>query len=309
MERKFLHMDADESIFFSRQLEHVKSKSYDVKYADLKARKLIPVSSDAGPGAETIKYEQYDQVGVAKILASYADDLPRADVKGKEFVGVIRGLASSYGYSLQEIRAAKFAGKPLEQRKANAAKRAILQKENSIAFFGDSNHNLRGLINHPNISSTTVAADGTGATTTFSTKTPAQIVRDLHKVVNFVVENTKGVEIPNTLLLPLTQYNYIASTPWSTSNDGKTILQHFLETSQYVKNVDWINELKGAGAGGTDRMLTYRRDPDALTLEIPQDFEQLDVEQRNLEFIVPCHSRIGGVLVYYPLSIAYVDGI
>ena len=309
MGQKFIHLDADESIFFARQLEFVKSKSYDVKYAELKARSLIPVSSEAGPGADTIKYEQFDQVGMAKIISSYADDLPRADVKGKEFISPVRSIADSYGYSVQEIRSAKMAGKPLEQRRANAAKRAILQKENALAFLGDSSNGLIGFINHPSISSTTIAADGTGSATTFASKTPAQILRDLNKLANFIVENTKSVEIPDTLLLPVAQYNLIFSTPWSTTGDGETIGQLFLKNSPYIKNVDWVNELKGVGAGSTDRMIAYKKDPDHLTLEIPQDFEQFEAQPRNLEYVIPCHERFGGVIIYYPLSVAYVDGI
>lgn len=308
MTRKFLHLDANESIFFQRELEFVKSKSYDVQYPELKARSLIPVSFEAGPGAETITYEQYDQVGMAKIVSSYADDLPRADIKGKEFTSRVRSLADAYGYNIQEIRAAKMAGKPLEQRKSNAAKRAMMQKEDAIAALGDADYGLLGLINHPNISTTTLPADGTGASTLWANKTALLILRDLNKVANFIVENTKEVERPNTMLMPVEKYNYIKSTPVG-DNADKTILKFFLENNEYIKEVVPWNKLKGAGAGGLDRMIAYDKNPEKLTLEIPQDFEQLDVEQRGLEFLVPCHSRCGGVIIYYPLSVVYADGL
>ena len=99
------------------------------------------------------------------------------------------------------------------------------------------------------------------------------------------------------------------NTPWSSANDGKSILKLFLENNEYIKNVFSVPRMKGAGAGGLDRMAVYRRDPDALTLEIPQDFEMLEEQARGLEYVTPCHSRIGGVIVYYPLSIAFADGI
>lgn len=305
---KLLHLDADESIFFQRELETVKSKSYDKKYPELKARQLIPVSYDADPADETIVYEQYDAVGMAKVIASYADDIPRADIKGKEFVSVIRGLASSYGYNIQEIRKAAKTGKPLATRKAEAAKKALMELEDKIAFQGDSNYGLVGFFNHPNISSTTIANDGSGSSTTFATKTAAQILRDLNKIVNYIVENTKEVEKPNTLLLPTAQYNLINSMPIG-DNVDKTILKFFLENNSYIKEVVSVPKLKGAGDMASDRMIAYVKDADHLTLEVPQDFEQLDVEQRNMEKIVPCHMRTGGVLIYYPLSVAYVDGI
>ncbi len=308
MSKRFANMDADESIFFEKQLSQVKSATYDVKYANLKARTLFPVSKEINPGAEVILYEQYDSVGMAKVIASYGDDLPRADIKGKEFTAKVKSLGASYGYSLQEVRAAKFAGKPLQQRKAEAAKRAILQKENSIAFFGDSAFGLGGFISAPNITSVTIPNDGTGSSTLWSAKSAEQIIRDMHLVANTIVETTKGVEIPDTLLLPIEQYN-LAATKKVGVDSNMTALKFFLETSPYIKQVEWVNELKDAGTASAEVIMAYRRDPMALTLEIPQDFEQLDVQERNLEFLVPCHSRTAGVLVYYPLSIAKGEGI
>lgn len=304
---KFQNLDANESIFFARELEFVKSNTYDVLYPELKARKLLPVSNEAAPYADAIVYQQFDQVGVAKIIAGYQGPLPRADIKGKEFINPIKSLGCSYGYNIMEVRKSAALGKKLEQRKANSAKRAIAQKENDIAFLGDSDAGLSGFLNHSSISEITIPNDGSGSSKLWSTKTNAQILRDLHLMASRPVETTKGVEIPDTLLLPLTAFNLIASTPWSTSNDGKTILAVFLEQSQYIKQVDWLNELETAGAGNLRRMMSYKRDPMKLTLEIPQEFEQLDPQAVGLEFEIPCHSRIGGVLIYYPLGVSYGD--
>lgn len=305
--QKYVNLDSGETIFFARELELIKSKSYDVKYADLKARSLLPVSGEAGPGAESITYRQYDHLGVAKLISSYANDLPRSDVKGREFTSPVRSLGASYGYNLQEVRAAKMVGKPLEQRRANAAKRAVMQLENTIAFKGDSASGLGGFISNPNYSVVSVGA-GAGGGTTFKTKTPDEILKDLNQVANTPFSVTLGVEMPDTLLLPLDQYTLISSTARSANSDT-TILEYFLKNNPFIKSVDWLNELKGAGLGGSDAMMAYRKDPDALTLEIPQDFEQLPVQEKGLEFEIPCHSRIGGVLIYYPLSIARGDGI
>ena len=99
------------------------------------------------------------------------------------------------------------------------------------------------------------------------------------------------------------------TTPMSATIPNVTILEYFLRTSQYVKSVDVWNKLAGAGSGGVDRMVAYRRDPDALELIIPQEFEQFAPQQEGLEWQVPCHARCAGVVSYYPLSIAYGDGI
>ena len=302
------HLDADEGIFFTRELEFVKSAAYDKKYAAYKARTLIPVSNEVPNYAETIVYEVYDHVGMAKLITGYSDDIPMVDVKGIQVTNPVKSMGVSYGYSIQEIRKAKGTGKKLDQRLANAAKRACLQLENKLALLGDANVGFLGFLNHPNVPTATLPADGTGATVTWSTKTPAQILRDLNLVANKVVEQTLGVEIPNTLLLPLSAFNYLTATPWSTGNDGKSLMKQFMDNQQYIKQIEWMSELETAGAGATRRMMAYRRDPEAVTMEVPQDFEQFDPQPRNLRFVVPCHQRFGGVIFYYPLSAVYADG-
>lgn len=306
-------MDSSESLFMLRQLDYIKQQTYDIKYPQLKARQLFPVSSEADPGAEKIFYRQYDQTGLAKIISNYADDLPDADVIGQEFFAAVKTLGASYKWSIQELRAAVYGNVPLEQRKANAARRAIAQKENSLAFKGDAATGLVGLFTAPNITSVTIPNTGTGSTTQWVNKTPDQILYDLNLVANTIVSTTFGVEEPDTTLLPLSQFNYISSTARSANSDT-TILNYFLQNNPYIKQVEWVNELKGAGTSGSgggpyDRMYSYRRSPEALTLEIPSDFEQLELQKKNLVFKVPCIERYAGLLVYYPLSLAFGDGI
>lgn len=311
----FVKLDAAENIFFTRELEKIKSQSYDIVYAGQKAFELIPVSTDAGAGTEIITYQQYDRTGFAKIIANYADDLPRVDVKGKEFSSRVRSVGNSYGYSLQEIRAARQAGKPLEQRKANAAVESMRLKWNQIAFYGDANYNLQGWFSNTNIPHGTAPADGTSSATTLASKTPDKVVRDLNTCVNNVAVQTKGVERANTLVMPLAQYTYIASTRMGDGSDV-TILQFFLKNNPFITSVEWAEELDSAqlSANGIstftgDVMIAYNKSPDKMTLELPVSFEQLPVQEEGLEFVVNCHSRIGGVLIYYPLSQYIMDGI
>jgi hypothetical protein len=119
---------------------------------------------------------------------------------------------------------------------------------------------------------------------------------------------TYGREIPDTLLLPLTQYNHIANTRMGDGSDV-TILQYILKTSPVLKTIDWLLELAGAGEGGADRAMAYTRDEQHITLEIPQAFEQFEAQQRGMEFEIPCHETTAGVIIYYPQAVAYADGI
>jgi hypothetical protein len=298
--RKFLKLDADESVFFGRQLEHLKSKTYDKKFTNLKARQVIPVSFEAGPGAETITYEQFDMVGMAKIVRDYAEDFRAADVTAKEFVAKVKSLGSAYKYSVQDVRAARQAGKSLEQRKANAAKRAIDQLENKIAYFGDDDHGLVGMLNNANVP--IVGLPHAGA---WSTLTADQLIDNLNANANNAITASNGVESPNTMLLPTAEFTLISSKRIPDTNI--TVKDFFLSSNPFIEQIDWLEELKAAGVGAVPRIVSYRRDPDWLTLEIPQDFEQFAVQEQGLAFKVPCHERIAGVLNYYPLAMAYSD--
>lgn len=301
------HLDAAENIYFGNNIRQTRARTYDLKLPNLKGRTLVPVDTETDNAVDTITYQQFTAVGVAKIIASYADDLPRADILGKTFSAPVKSLGAAYGYNIQEIRKSQRAGIPLPQRKANAARRAIEEAIDRIIGTGDAANGLLGMLNQPNALLYTVP-DGAGAASEWPTKTPAEILRDMHGIAQFGVDTTKGAEQPDTLLLPPSRYGLVATTYLSDTNN-QTILQAFLATSPYIRNVDQWSPLETAGAGGVKRMVSYRRDPDAIQFPIPQDFEQFEEERRGLELVVPCHARVGGVLLYYPFSMAYGDGI
>jgi len=299
--------DADLVGFFPRQLEQILAGTYDIKYPALKGTTVIPVDMSINTGAETYTYRQYDSVGMAKIIADYSQDLPRCDIIGAEFTAKIKSIGASFGYSVQEIRAASLGGLPLEQRRANATRQANDQLVNRIAWNGDAECGLLGFLNQPNVPVSDVPNDGTGGTTEWVNKTPAQILRDMNLAMTEILETTKAVHAANTLLLPVAQYSYISKTPYSTYS-ATTILEFFKSNNPGVM-VDWVNELKAAGTAGVDVMIAYERDLNNLALHIPQTFETFPPQARGLEIVISTHSRCGGVVFYYPLSANIKEGI
>lgn len=304
-------MDADGAFFFQRQLEHIKAKSYDVRYAELKARMLFPVSNEGGKGITSITFRTYDQSGSAKIINAYADDLPRADVAGKETSVPVRSVGTSYGYNLDEIQASQLTGAALDQRRANAARRSVEQTVNNVAFFGDEESGLPGLFSNPNIPTGSVVNPGSG--TEWVNKSPDEILFDVNDLLADIFETTLMVEQGNTLLLPPSQWSYINSTPRSANSDT-TIAQYIATNSPYLNSIEDIIPVNECAAANNpmlsaDAMVAYDRSPDKLQLEIPVELEMLPVQQKNLEFIVPGRSRLAGLNIYYPLSLAIATGI
>lgn len=306
MEDNPIRLDAGESAFFTRELEYIKRRTYDQKLRNLKAKQLIPVSNEAPSGFGEITWRRYDAVGIAKIIADYARDFPRVDIFGTEESVKVHGMGAAYGYSIKEIRRSRVVGKRLDQRRAAAARRAVEELSDDIAWNGDDDYNIQGFIDYPNITEYTVPDPGSG--TEWVNKSGLEILADMNGIVSLVIETTFGVEAPDTMLLPIEQFNIINDMPIG-DNADKTILQFFLTNNRFIDTVEWVVDLAGAGASATDRMMVYTRDEEHLTLEIPQPFEQFPPQQRGMEFEIMTHEETGGVIIYYPQAVAYGDGI
>lgn len=304
--RRFDNLDASENGFFEEQLWQIKSRTYDRKYPNLKARQFIPLDTEIDPTTDTLKIRSYSQVGAAQLLKTYADDLPRSDIKADEMTVTFKGLGASYGYGLDEVRKASRARLNLDAAKGAAARRAIEVQIDRILALGDTATGLVGLLTQPNALTFTVPA-GAALGTEWTTKTPNEITDDLIGICEYIYDTTNEVESPNMVIVPRAQFVKIRTTKHDPTQPT-TILQWFQAVYPGV-GIDTWYRLRGAGAGGTDRMVAYSMTPDHLQGAVPQEFEQLPPQERNLEFVIPCHARIGGVAVYYPYSMAYGDGI
>jgi len=301
-----MNLDANESAFFKRQLEYVKAQSYDVKWAENKALALFPVDSSAGPAATEITWRQYTRVGMAKMVSDYAQDFPRVDVYGEEFTVKPHDIGAAYGYSIQEIRRAQMAGFPLETRRADATRRAIEDKINTIAFSGDSATNLNGFMQYTGNTEFTLTS-GVGGYT-WALKTADEILADMNGMVYAVLAATNGVEQPDTMLLPLAQYNAIKTKRLGTYSDT-TVMEYFLKTNQYIKRIEWLVELAtGSDTAGT-RAMVFKNDADHLQLILPVPFEQFDYDKEGMAYTIPCLARIAGIVEYYPAAVGFCDGI
>lgn len=310
---EYMHLDANESIFFNRELETIRAKSYDVKYDDnFKMLALLPISMEGDPLDTQITHRVYGRVGVAKMGGGdYATDFPSVDVFGSEVTVKVYPIHASYKYNKDEIARAARANKPLEQMRANAARKAIDKKLNDVAMNGDTVTGATGLFNAPGISSYTVPGAATGSKTNWETKTADEILADLYGISNYIITSTKGIEIPDTIALPLTSYQLIERKRLS-SDSEKTVLNYFLENSKNIKNIVWFNELEKAAPSTYDSqkaMYCWKNDADHLVLDVPQPFTQDELWVDGREYVVPCIARCGGVTIFYPLSVAKGLGI
>ena len=298
----------DDALFIAQELNYIRARALEVEHSPLNSFRVFPQDTDVPPGAETALQLVYDSVGMAKIVADYGDDLPRAEAVATTIPAKVYTVGDSYGYNYVELEHARMANVNLEARKALSARRGIDLKLNNIAWFGDAEHGITGFINNPNIATVTIPADGTGSSAKFADKTPDQIIRDVNSIINEVSNNTNGVEMPDTVLMAPAVYDLLESTPKSQYSD-RTILEFLRGAHPEVTRWMKIGELKGAGTGATDMIIAGVFRPEYIRQENPVRFEQLPVQYRNLEYVVPCVSRTLGVTINVPICFASAYGM
>ena len=309
---KQLRFDSAEeaSVFFARELDFIKSKSYDKFYPEFTALNNFPITHEVPEGAETVTYYSYEKTGMAAIISNYATDLPRADVKGEPTTSPVKSIGGSYGYSVQDMRASRMAGKSLDTRKAEAARDAIERQINEIAFAGNKEHKLMGMLSTGNnIPLYTIST--VGGKTKWEDKSADDILKDINGMVKYQAKLTKNVERADTLVLPASVYLDISTR--QIPNTGYTVLKFLLENAPYLKNVISAPELEADSTStnpfNSNVALMYTNSADKFSLEIPMPFYQYPLQNRNLEIIIPCEERAAGIIMYYPLSAMIATGI
>ena len=307
----------DASVFFARELDYVKAQSYDVEYPELTALCLFPISNDADPGAETITYYTYDKTGVAKVIDNYSTDLPRADVNGKPNFAKIKSIGDSYGYSAQEMRASRLAGKSLDTRKGESARYQIDALTNKIAWAGDAESGLMGVLSDgQSIPLYTIGQGATSTETSWLKKTADEILADINGMAKQVARVTKNVERPDTLCVPADVFMDISTR--RIPDTSTTVLAFIKEHAPYIRKVISTAELDAdsvetnpyaTASGGQGVAFLFKNDIRKLSLENPMPFYQYPLQVHNLETTIPCEARTAGVIVYYPLSALIAVGV
>ena len=286
----------ENAIFLQHQLRAVQNKAFQQTFPALKARQFIPVNR-VDAGAEAISTTVWENFGSAKIISADANDLPSVYVGQKEAISKIVTLGCHFQYSIIDLKRAAKAKVPLNAKLATTARAVIESKVDALACEGDEKSGIKGLANNDNIEEIKLTSWFKGDTG----KTSKEILEDVFKLVNNVIEKTNDSFLADTLLLPVKHYAYLSQTPYGNSSTV-TLLSYILSNNPYIKNIDSWTRLK-------DRMIFYPRTSQALEMFIPQEFEILQPESRGLNLVFNCISRFGGVQVYAPKACCYGTNI
>lgn len=183
-------------------------------------------------------------------------------------------------------------------------------------YIGMPLYNTTGILNNPNVTVQNVAA-GAAGTTQWSTKTPDEILADINNAILGGWENSEWDRsaIPNHILLPYAQYNYIATHRVSELAE-KTILTFLNENNVATKNgsnlfIGATTYCQGAGAGNTDRMVSYVNDPRFISMEEMVPLSRVFTQPSAIELCYDSAymANLSEVMFFYYQPVSYFDGI
>lgn len=186
-----------------------------------------------------------------------------------------------------------------------------------VTYQGISAAGTYGLVNNPNVTAAAVAAGATSTKVKWSEKTPDEILTD----VNTIMVNTWAASeydltgMANHILIPPAQYATIVSTKVSTA--GNVSILEFLLANNIGKNqgielqIHPCRWCKGAGAGGTDRMVAYVNDEDRVNFDLTVPISRIMTQPSvgDLAYLTAYAAQFSEVKFLYYTPAAYGDGI
>lgn len=234
-----------------------------------------------------------------------------------------KGLFKTHVFSIGmrimwvDMQREKLTGRSLESILRDGIRMSYDKHMDANVYVGIKKYGSTGLINNPDVVTTNAAATGTSSSTRFKDKTPDQILQDINAAIlaSWEAAEFDREAVPNHIIMPYEQFNYLATTK-VTELAEKTILQFLLDNNVaktngsdlYIGGCSWC---KGAGAGGTDRMMVYiNKDRFIAADELaPLSRIMTQPNAENVCYDTAYMANISEVQMYYENIMRYVDGI
>lgn len=178
-------------------------------------------------------------------------------------------------------------------------------------YVGFARYGTTGLVNNADVTVTS-------ASTTFANATSPDDILDIINTAILDAWAAAGYDldaIPNHIIMPYEQYNYIATTRIGQLAE-KTILTFLLENNVAKQNgsdlfIGATAWCKGAGAGNTDRMVVYCNKERYIAMDelVPLTRAMTTPNAERFSYDTAYAGNVSEVEVFYNQTITYVDGI
>lgn len=286
--------------FVINQRTHIETEVLRKPYPAIRYAEWIPVDTSANAYAASVTHFSQDAVGRAKFINGKGDDIPLANITGSKYELTVNTAGIGYSFSLEEIGAAQQIGMNLPSDGAAAARLAYEQLVDEVALVGDTTLGIEGLFNTTGVTTVAAAQAFAGATT-------AQILTTVNGAITAVWNGTQGIEMVDTVILPLTQYGDLATRSFGVEG-SITVLEYIARNNIYTLQTGQRLTI-GADRRLSNRMVAYRRDPTVVKMHMPMPLQFLPPQLVNLEVKVLGMFRFAPISIRRPGAMRYVTGI
>ena len=306
--------------FLTPQLHRIETEVYMRKYPSFDFATLMHVSTDGDMWDVGTVFYSMDQVGKAEFLAGKSFDMPYADTLRNQHSHSFHLAGIGYEWSTQELQRAAKLGRSLTSDKAMAADQAAQAFLWNIAVTGKtpgaatSEKGWTGLVNNASVPSAQVPNDGSGSARTFVSKSDAFVLRDINEAITAVHTNTGETHVANTLLLPTSTYQELASRPYGTENATTTLLDFIRTKNAYTAltgqplTIRATRSLETAGTGNSKRLVAYDNAREVVRFHLPGPHQFLPPFQKgSMVYEVGGIMNVGGTEIRLPKAIVYRD--
>jgi hypothetical protein len=273
----------------------------------------INIVNEIPASANAWEFSEYTASGQASLILTAATSVPTTARQITTRVVKVYPVRLGFNVTVDEVEAGQENGRNILTEKLMDARDGINQLLDLLCYTGQAGTSLIGIANIPNVTTINFAADGTGSSAAWSTKSPDQIIRDLNQLASTVPTQTGLLRGTNKLILPASKLLYIQTRPYSTLT-GESILSVFLKnqanlTPFGVSIVTGHPALETLGTGGVGLGIAYNTTSRFNRLHIPQngDFRDLPYSLSGTTWTIPCQLKTAGLEITKPLELAYAN--
>jgi len=285
----------------------IAKETYGLDREALHATEFVPMQTGVAPFAGSFSYKVISDVGMAKFVADYADDLPPVGRFLKIESAGIRTLAISYAYSNVELEQYLTAGIDVSRDDAVSARHYIDKKVDEVILIGDADQGISGLFNNENVTVVASPNNAAGTSTKIKNKDLSEIVKTVQAMVDGAYNLNKGTITLDSIIWDHEAYAYLSTTPVSAQN-STSILNYLKEIFREQGIVNW-NESRKLDEIGGGRAVLYKKAPTIVSYILPIPFKQEEAQPHALHYKVPCYARVGGTIIKNIKGIVYCDGV
>ena len=183
-------------------------------------------------------------------------------------------------------------------------------------YRGFSKVSSTGLVNNPSVTSSSAAPHTPGGSDTqWSSKTADEILADINTAISAVwsANDCSGDALPNHILIPVEQFGQLVTRKVSDDSE-RSILTYVLENNLAVQQggdlvISPCKWCRGAGTGGTDRMVVYANRVDRICFNLTQPLRRMETEYADMRIKIPYFAQFSEVRFLYPSTVRYMDAI